>query len=80
MDNWSIPPSLEGKGYQVTISVVLDRQGKILQREFERKSGNSLFDQLAMRAVEVASSKGLLAAPPDIPDRSLEVGFRFAGK
>jgi len=92
--NWTIPPSLEGKGYRVVVSLFLNRQGKIIDERgrpvddrgdsirprVESSSGNVLFDQLAQRAIEIASSKGLLAIPKDISGEVLEVGFKFEGR
>lgn len=74
--NWSVPPSLEGKGYEAVVAIVWNRQGKLLQVTIEKGSGNRLYDQQAIRALELTSAKGELAIPKDVPEPQ-DVGFRF---
>ena len=61
--------------FKETIVVVIDREGKIQKSWFERKSGNSLFDQRAMRAIKKAEP--LPPIPKEFSDATLEMGFRF---
>ncbi|MBI5443546.1 MAG: TonB C-terminal domain-containing protein [Deltaproteobacteria bacterium] len=75
--NWSVPPSVEGKGYVAIVSFTWNRQGKITQMTLEKSSGNRLYDQAALRAIEATSQKGDLAIPRDIPGESMELGIRF---
>jgi TonB family protein len=75
--NWSIPPDTEGKGYLAVVEVVLDRRGKLLRSRIEQSSGSALYDRAAMRAVQVASSKGLPSMPPNAGEDEFVFGFRF---
>jgi outer membrane biosynthesis protein TonB len=79
-DNWTLPPSLEGRGYEAVVAVVLSRDGSLVRPTFEKRSGNQVFDQMALKALELASAKGLLAIPREISSDSLEVAFRFRGR
>ncbi len=74
---WTLPENLpEGRTtLEATIVIVLDREGKIQKSWFERKSGNTLFDQRAMRAIKKAEP--LPPIPKEIGDPTLEMGFRF---
>ena len=74
---WTLPENLP-KGrttLETTIVVVIDREGKIQKSWFERKSGNTLFDQRAMRAIKKAEP--LPPIPKEFSDNTLEMGFRF---
>ena len=51
-----------------------------MEPHIEESSGNALFDRMAQQAIEIASSKGLLAIPKEIPEDRLEVGFKFEGR
>lgn len=74
---WTLPENLP-KGrttLETTIVIVIDREGKIQKSWFERKSGNTLFDQRAMRAIKKAEP--LPPIPKEFSDPTLEMGFRF---
>ncbi len=74
---WTLPENLP-KGrttLESTIVIVIDREGKIQKSWFERKSGNGLFDQRAMRAIKKAEP--LPPIPREFSDNTLEMGFRF---
>ena len=74
---WTLPENLP-KGrttLEATIVIVFDREGKIQKSWFERKSGNTLFDQRAMRAIKKADP--LPPIPKEFSDPTLEMGFRF---
>ncbi|MHB8763328.1 MAG: TonB family protein [Deferrisomatales bacterium] len=75
---WAIPPSLQGRGYTVIVSVVIDRQGRVVKSWIEEPSKSPAFDQSALSALERAQP--LPAPPPEIPDEWVEVGFRFHGE
>lgn len=74
---WTLPENLpKGKTYiETTIVIVIDREGKVQKSWFERKSGNTLFDQRAMRAIKKAEP--LPPIPNEFSDTTLEMGFRF---
>jgi TonB family protein len=74
---WTLPENLpKGKtSIETTIVIVIDREGKIQKSWFERKSGNALYDQRAMRAIKKAEP--LPPIPNEFSDNTLEMGFRF---
>ncbi len=76
--HWSIPPGLRGRGLSVILSVVIDRNGRILRRVVEESSGSPPFDESALRALE--RSQPLPPIPDEVPGDTLEVGFRFHGE
>jgi len=77
-DHWTIPPGLKGRDLSVIVSVVLDRQGRILRRVVEESSGSDAFDTAALMALERAQP--LPPMPDEVRDETLEVGFRFHGE
>ncbi len=76
--HWTIPPSLQGRDYTVIVSVVIDREGRVLKSWVEESSGSEPFDQSALRALQRAEP--LPAVPNEVTDATLEVGFRFHGE
>ncbi len=75
--HWAVPPGVRGRGLSVIVSVVIDRQGRILRTVLEESSGSRSFDESALRAL--ARSEPLPPIPDDVADATLEVGFRFHG-
>ncbi len=75
--HWAVPPGVRGRGLSVIVSVVIDRQGRILRTVLEESSGSRAFDESALRAL--ARSEPLPPIPEDVADATLEVGFRFHG-
>jgi protein TonB len=76
--HWAVPPSLKNKLYTVIVSVVIDRQGRLLKSWVEESSGSDAFDQSALNAL--GRAQPLPPVPESVPDVSLEVGFRFHGE
>ena len=74
---WTMPGDLPkgGKNFEAIIVIEFNRSGKIQKSYFEKKSGNSQFDQSAMRAVK--KSEPLPVIPREISDETFEVGIRF---
>jgi TolA protein len=66
---WQWPGYAENN-LEAIISVRIQRDGTITVVGFEKKSGNRLFDKLALRTIEKASP---VAPPPD----EMEIGIRF---
>jgi colicin import membrane protein len=74
---WTLPENLR-KGrttLETTVVIVVDREGKVQKSWFERKSGDALFDQRAMRAIKKAEP--LPPIPKELTESTLEMGFRF---
>lgn len=74
---WTLPGDLpKGKTDLETIIVfVIERDGKIQKSWFEKKSGNALYDQSAMRAIKKAEP--LPPIPKEFSDNTFEFGIRF---
>lgn len=73
--NWAVPPSVTGKRYVTIVAVVLDRRGNVLKSWIEEPSGNTVYDEAAIKAI--LRSAPLPALPADIPDATVPLGFRF---
>jgi TonB family protein len=76
-EEWTLPETLPQKKTELeaVIVVVIERDGKIQKLWFEKKSGNTLYDQMAMRAIRKAEP--LPPIPEEFSDRTLEIGIRF---
>ncbi len=74
---WTLPGDLPkgGRNLEAVIVVVIDRSGKIQKSYFEKKSGNSHYDQSALRAIKKAEP--LPAIPKEFSDETFEFGIRF---
>jgi TonB family protein len=74
---WTLPGDLtKGRAnLETIIIVVIERNGKVQKSWFEKKSGNPLYDQTAMRAIKKAEP--LPAIPKEFSDETLEFGLRF---
>jgi TonB family protein len=74
---WTLPGDLpKGKAtLETIIIIVVERGGKIQKSWFEKKSGNPLYDQMAMRAIK--KSDPLPPLPKEFSDNTFEVGIRF---
>ncbi|VAW38543.1 hypothetical protein MNBD_DELTA02-1118 [hydrothermal vent metagenome] len=62
-------------GLQATIAIKIAPDGKVLAQRVELASGNTLFDQSAVKAVEKVGSFPPL--PKDFKEEFLEIGIRF---
>jgi TolA protein len=74
---WILPGGLpKGKtDLETIIVVVIERDGKVQKSWFEKKSGNALYDQSAMRAIKKAEP--LPPIPKEFSDDIFEIGIRF---
>jgi TonB family protein len=72
---WALPQSILNQNLEAIIDVKIARSGQLLSAQYEKKSGNSYFDESAMRAVRKASPFSPL--PDWIRDDSVELGIRF---
>jgi colicin import membrane protein len=74
--NWTIPQSLLPEKNIITIiDVKISRSGILQYAGFEKRSGNSYFDDSALRAVKKSSPFPPL--PYWVKDNSIEIGIRF---
>lgn len=74
---WTIPENLvrEKIDLEAVIVIVIERDGRVQRSWFERRSGNDLYDQMAMRAIKKADP--LPPIPRELGESSMEVGLRF---
>ncbi len=74
---WTIPEDLlkEMVDLETIIVVIIERNGKVQKLWFEKKSGNALYDQSAMRAIKKAEP--LPPIPKELSEDTLEIGIRF---
>lgn len=73
---WALPQGiLRGEVLETVIDVTILRNGTVTQVSFEKRSGNSYFDESAMKAIRKASP--LPPLPAWIGGNSLGVGIRF---
>jgi TonB family protein len=74
---WTLPGDLlKGKtDLETIIVIIIERDGKIQKSWFEKRSGNALYDQSAMRAIKKADP--LPPIPKEFSDTTFEIGIRF---
>lgn len=60
---------------ETILVVIIERNGKVQKLWFEKKSGNVLYDQSAMRAIKKAEP--LPPIPKELSEDTLEIGIRF---
>lgn len=75
--SWTIPEHLlkEGVDLETIIVIIIEGNGKVQRSWFEKKSGNALYDQMAMRAI--IKAEPLPPIPKELNQESLEIGIRF---
>ena len=76
-EGWTLPENLpkEKADLEAVIVVIIEKGGKVQKSWFEKRSGNSLYDQMAMRAIRKAEP--LPPIPKELGDDTLEIGIRF---
>lgn len=76
-EEWILPGSLleENEDRETIIVIKVRRDGGILESWFEKKSGSSMYDESAMRAIK--KSDPLPPFPQELDEDSLEIGVRF---
>ena len=74
--NWALPDFLKDKKLEAVLVVTVRRDGKILAASFEKRSGNSLFDESAERAVKKADPLPPFPAIYSPPQEQIGVRFR----
>jgi colicin import membrane protein len=78
-EEWTIPENLlrekEMVDIETIIVLIIDRDGKIQKSWFEKKSGNAIYDQSAMRSLMKAEP--FPPIPKELNEKTLEIGIRF---
>jgi len=74
---WTIPESLSVKkeDWEAIVVLTIERDGKLQKSWFEKRSGNNLYDQSAVRAIKRAEPFPPL--PKEWSEKTLEIGIRF---
>jgi colicin import membrane protein len=76
---WTIPENLlkekELFDLETIIVIIIDKDGRVQKSWFEKKSGNALYDQSAVRAIKKAEP--LPPVPKELSDDTVEIGIRF---
>ena len=74
--NWALPQSiLADRNLEAVLDVRVLRSGQVTEIRFEKRSGNSYFDQSAYRAIR--KSDPFPPLPSWIQDSSVDLGIRF---
>ncbi|MDA8087569.1 MAG: energy transducer TonB [Nitrospiraceae bacterium] len=72
--NWYLPDA-KVHGIEATVTIDILKDGTLVAKGFEKRSGNGLFDQSAIRAIQRTAK---VPPPPGVlPPGGLEVGFVF---
>jgi hypothetical protein len=76
-EEWILPPGLfeESPDLETVIVIKVQRDGGIMERWFEKKSGIPMYDESAMRAIQKANP--LPPFPEELDEDFLEIGIRF---
>jgi len=79
LEEWTIPENLlkekELFDLETTIVVIIERDGKIQKPKLEKKSGNAIYDQSALRAIKKAEP--FPPIPKELGENTLEYEMHF---
>lgn len=77
---WTVPLNLtELQKLSTTVAVDVARDGTVRGLKIEKASGNKIYDEAALRAVERAASPAFPPPPNSVKETWLALGFRFCG-
>ena len=76
-ERWTIPENLvkDVQDMETVIVLVIERDGKVQKAWFEKRSGNSLYDQMALRAIKKAVP--FPPIPQKLSESTIEIAVRF---
>jgi colicin import membrane protein len=76
-EEWTIPENLikDKVDLEAIIVIIIEKDGRIQESWFEKKSNNALYDQMAIRALKKADP--LPPIPKELGENNLEIGIRF---
>ena len=72
---WILPHYYEQEQLMATVEITIRSDGRIVNTQFEKQSGNAEFDRSVMRAIQKANP--LPPLPPGIKEPLLTLGIRF---
>ena len=71
---WTYPVT-PSDDFELIVSIRLDRSGRVIKSWIEKSSGNRLFDESLLMAIQKASPFPPL--PEGLKDETYDIGFRF---
>lgn len=74
-ENWIYPQGLKDNRISIIVSMKIARNGKLLDANVEKSSGNKAFDDSLLKAIRKAAP--FPALPADLEGSFLETGLRF---
>jgi len=76
-EEWTLPENLlkERVDLEAIVVIIIEKSGNVKESWLEKSSGDSLYDQMALRAIKKADP--LPPFPKELTDSTLEIGFRF---
>ncbi len=78
---WTVPPGIADLiQLKTDVAIDVDRGGNYRNLRVVRYSGNHIYDQAALRAVQRAAEPSLPKPPDTIKENWLLLGFRFCGR
>ena len=71
--NWNVPPWMNSSNLSATILVKIGPDGRVLTKKFQKRSGNTEFDNYVERAIDL--SDPLPAPPEELKNTFMEEGI-----
>ena len=81
MEAWFLPPGLKeqaiNQGLLTTIDIRIDREGKVSFQAIEQSSGNSVYDDFALKAIQKIQLTSFPPLPEVYREPYLDLGIKF---
>jgi TonB family protein len=81
MEAWFLPPGLKeqaiNQGLLTTIDIRIDREGKVSFQAIEQSSGNSVYDDFALKAIQKIQVTSFPPLPEVYREPYLDLGIKF---
>jgi len=81
MEAWFLPPGLKeqaiNQGLLTTIDIRIDREGKVSFQAIEQSSGNSVYDDFALKAIRKIQVTSFPPLPEVYREPYLDLGIKF---
>ncbi|HJX30606.1 MAG TPA: TonB family protein [Thermodesulfobacteriota bacterium] len=81
MEAWFLPPGLKeqaiNQGLLTTIDIRIDREGKVSFQAIEQSSGNSVYDDFALKAIQKIQVTSFPPLPEVYRESYLDLGIKF---
>ncbi len=73
---WALPVTLQNRTLEATVVVTINKDGRIVDMFFEKRSGERVFDQFVEKTVQAANP--LAPIPAAMHKERVEIGFKFS--